>query len=74
SERYGYNRNGISNDILQVINRRKSNINGVNAKASNNMMATLVVTLQIHNITLLQRVVDKIKHIPDVYTVRRLMK
>ncbi len=72
-EIYGYNRNGLLNDILQVINSLTSNINGVNAKVDNNKMATLVVTLQIHNINHLQRVVDKIKQIPDVYTVRRLM-
>ncbi|STY34871.1 GTP pyrophosphokinase [Listeria fleischmannii subsp. coloradonensis] len=72
-EIYGYNRNGLLNDILQVINSLTSNINGVNAKVDNNKMATLVLTLQIHNINHLQRVVDKIKQIPDVYTVRRLM-
>ncbi|WP_163652923.1 bifunctional (p)ppGpp synthetase/guanosine-3',5'-bis(diphosphate) 3'-pyrophosphohydrolase [Listeria sp. PSOL-1] len=72
-EIYGYNRSGLLNDILQVINSLTSNINGVNAKVDNNKMATLVVTLQIHNISHLQRVVDKIKQIPDVYTVRRLM-
>lgn len=72
-EIFGYNRNGLLNDILQVINSLTSNINGVNAKVDHNKMATLVLTLQIHNINHLQRVVDKIKQIPDVYTVRRLM-
>ncbi|MBC1974861.1 bifunctional (p)ppGpp synthetase/guanosine-3',5'-bis(diphosphate) 3'-pyrophosphohydrolase [Listeria booriae] len=72
-EVFGYNRNGMLNDILQVVNSLTSNINGVNAKVDNNKMATLVLTLQIHNINHLQRVVDKIKQIPDVYTVRRLM-
>ncbi|MBC6309496.1 bifunctional (p)ppGpp synthetase/guanosine-3',5'-bis(diphosphate) 3'-pyrophosphohydrolase [Listeria sp. FSL L7-1582] len=72
-EVFGYNRNGMLNDILQVVNSLTSNINGVNAKVDNNKMATLVLTLQIHNINHLQRVVDKIKQVPDVYTVRRLM-
>lgn len=72
-EVFGYNRNGLLNDILQVVNSLTSNINGVNAKVDQNKMATLVLTLQIHNIAHLQRVVDKIKQIPDVYTVRRLM-
>lgn len=72
-EVFGYNRSGLLNDILQVVNSLTSNINGVNAKVDQNKMATLVLTLQIHNIAHLQRVVDKIKQIPDVYTVRRLM-
>ncbi|EUJ29848.1 GTP pyrophosphokinase [Listeria grayi] len=72
-EVYGYNRNGLLNEILQVVNSLTSNINGVNAKVDQNKMATLVLTLQIHNINHLQRVVDKIKQIPDIYAVRRLM-
>lgn len=72
-EVYGYNRNGLLNEILQVVNSLTSNINGVNAKVDQNKMATLVLTLQIHNISHLQRVVEKIKQIPDIYAVRRLM-
>lgn len=50
------------------------NINGVNARLDKREMAALVVNVMIRNKEEMQRVIDKLKQIYDVYTVRRVTK
>lgn len=68
----GYNRSGLLNEILQVINTQSKNLNNVNGRVDNNKMATITLNLGIENVDQLEKIVDKIKSIPDVYTVRRI--
>ncbi len=70
-EVYGYNRSGLLNDILQVISPMTKNLVSVDAKPTKNRMATIHITLAIQNLAHLERIVDKVKMVPDVYSVRR---
>lgn len=68
----GYNRTGLLNEILQVINTQSKTLNNVNGRVDNNKMATITLNLGIENTDQLEKIVDKIKSIPDVYLVRRI--
>ena len=68
----GYNRQGLLNDVLQVISALSHNLLGVEAHPSKNQMASLHVTIQVKNKAQLEHIVDKIKQIPDIYSVKRV--
>lgn len=69
----GYDRNGLLNEVLQAVNEAKTNISAVTGKSDRNKMATISMSIAIHNVNHLQRVVERIKQIPDIYSVRRIM-
>ena len=69
----GYDRRGLLNDILHVINESKTNIVAVNGRTDRNKIATIHVTILIHNVSHLRRVVERLKQIQDVYTVERTL-
>ncbi|MGV3487873.1 MAG: RelA/SpoT family protein [Tuberibacillus sp.] len=69
----GFDRNGLLNEVLQAVSETKTQINAVSGKADRNKVAIIHMTIAIHNVNHLVRVVDKIKRIPDIYTVRRVM-
>ena len=69
----GYNRNGLLNEVLNVINSTTKSLNSVNGKVDANKMATISVNIGIINTHQLDFIVDKIKQIPDVYSVRRVI-
>ncbi|WP_029278306.1 RelA/SpoT family protein [Carnobacterium jeotgali] len=68
----GYNRSGLLNEVLQIVNSMTKNLNNVNGKVDNNKMATITLTVGIQNIHQLDKIVEKIKSIPEVYSVRRM--
>ncbi|WP_035052923.1 RelA/SpoT family protein [Carnobacterium pleistocenium] len=68
----GYNRSGLLNEVLQVVNSMTKNLNNVNGKVDNDKMATITLTVGIQNIYQLDKIVEKIKSIPDVYNVKRM--
>lgn len=68
----GYNRSGLLNEVLQVVNTMTRNLNNVNGRVDHNRMATITLTVGIPNLNQLEKIVDKIKMIPDVYSVRRI--
>ena len=68
----GYNRSGLLNEVLQVVNGMTRNLNNVSGKVDNNRMATITLTVGIPNLNHLERIIDKIKMIPDVYNVHRI--
>ncbi len=71
----GYDRRGLLNDVLQVINESKTNIIAVNGRSDRNKIAVIHVTILIHNIGHLRRIVDRLKQIGgDVYTVERTIQ
>ncbi|WHY84843.1 bifunctional (p)ppGpp synthetase/guanosine-3',5'-bis(diphosphate) 3'-pyrophosphohydrolase [Neobacillus novalis] len=69
----GYDRRGLLNEVLQAVNETKTNISAVTGKSDRNKMATISMSIAIHNVNHLQRVVERIKQIPDIYSVRRIM-
>jgi len=69
----GYDRHGLLNEILQVVNESKTTISAVSGKTDRNKMALINMSISIRNVSHLQKIVDKIKQIPDVYSVRRIM-
>ena len=70
-EIYGYDRSGLLNDVLQTVNAVTKRLVSVEAKTNKDKMATIRITVSIQNLTHLKSIVDKIKQIPEVYSVRR---
>ncbi|WP_173916039.1 bifunctional (p)ppGpp synthetase/guanosine-3',5'-bis(diphosphate) 3'-pyrophosphohydrolase [Halobacillus sp. Marseille-Q1614] len=73
-EIWGYDRRGLLNEVLQAVNETKTNITAVSGKSDRNKMATIHITILIQNTEHLRKIVDRIKQIQDVYTVRRVMQ
>ncbi|GMB07507.1 GTP pyrophosphokinase [Thermolongibacillus altinsuensis] len=70
----GYDRRGLLNEVLQAVNEAKTNISAVSGRTDHrNKIATIHMSIFIHNVSHLQKVVDRIKQIPDIYSVRRIM-
>ncbi|USG64088.1 bifunctional (p)ppGpp synthetase/guanosine-3',5'-bis(diphosphate) 3'-pyrophosphohydrolase [Brevibacillus ruminantium] len=69
----GQDRSGLLNDVLQVVAETKTNISAVSGKADKNRVATIHMTISISNIDHLQKVVERIKRIKDIYSVRRIL-
>ncbi|WP_018661053.1 RelA/SpoT family protein [Heyndrickxia acidiproducens] len=69
----GYDRRGLLNEVLQAVNETKTNISAVSGRTDRNKMATIIMSISIQNISHLHRVVERIKHIQDIYSVRRIM-
>ncbi|WP_026689106.1 RelA/SpoT family protein [Alteribacter aurantiacus] len=69
----GFDRRGLLNEVLQAVAETKTNINAVSGKSDKNKMATIDMTISIQNVAHLQKVVDRVKQIPDIYAVRRIM-
>ncbi len=69
----GYNRSGLLNDILQMVNNTSKNLNSVNGRVDNNKMAIIAITVGVRNNIELQRLIDNIKRVSDVYVVKRII-
>lgn len=69
----GYDRQGLLNDILQAVNEMKTNLTHVNGRSDRNEIAVVNITILIYNTEHLQRIVERIKQIKDVYTVTRTL-
>ena len=70
-EIYGYNRNGLLNDVLQALNAQTKSLNNVNGRVDHDKMADIHVTVGIRNLAHLDKLMDAVKNIPDVYEVKR---
>lgn len=68
----GYDRSGFLNEILQVINSQTNKLSNVNGKLDKSGTAIVKVTLAIQNLKELEQIVDKVKTVPDVYSVKRI--
>ncbi|WP_024423132.1 RelA/SpoT family protein [Bacillus safensis] len=69
----GYDRRGLLNEVLQAVNETKTNISYVSGKSDRNKVATIHMAIFIQNINHLHKVVERIKQIKDIYSVRRFM-
>ncbi|KGX88984.1 RelA/SpoT family protein [Pontibacillus litoralis] len=70
----GYDRRGLLNEVLQAVNETKTNIVAVSGKSDRNKMATIHMTILIYDTNHMRKIVERIKQIPDVYTVRRVLQ
>ncbi|MBB5173197.1 RelA/SpoT family protein [Texcoconibacillus texcoconensis] len=68
-----YDRRGLLNEVLQAVTETKTNINAVSGRSDKNKVATIDMTISIQNVAHLQKVVERIKRIPDIYSVQRVM-
>ncbi|MFX0559054.1 bifunctional (p)ppGpp synthetase/guanosine-3',5'-bis(diphosphate) 3'-pyrophosphohydrolase [Tepidibacillus infernus] len=70
----GMDRRGLLNEVLQAVSETKTNMTAVTGKSDKNKMASILMTILIHNTEHLHSVVERIKRVKDVYTVRRIMQ
>ncbi|WP_409289462.1 RelA/SpoT family protein [Peribacillus sp. SCS-37] len=69
----GYDRSGLLNEVLQAVNETKTNISAVSGRSDRNKVAIINMSISINNVNHLQKVVERIKQIHDIYAVRRIM-
>ncbi len=67
-----YDRAGLINEVMHMVSEAKTTITAVSGKADADKIATINMTIMIPHISHLNRVVEKIKQIPDVYSVIRV--
>ncbi|WP_170008760.1 RelA/SpoT family protein [Bacillus fonticola] len=66
-----FDRRGILNEVLQAVSETKTTFTAVTGKVDRHKMATIHLSISIQNMSHLHKVVERIKQIPDIYTVRR---
>ncbi|WP_051007505.1 RelA/SpoT family protein [Falseniella ignava] len=68
----GFDRSGLLNDILHVINHTVTNLNSFNGKVNENNGSIVTIRVLVKNTQQLDELMVKLKNIPNVYEVRRL--
>ncbi|ARJ37783.1 bifunctional (p)ppGpp synthetase/guanosine-3',5'-bis(diphosphate) 3'-pyrophosphohydrolase [Sporosarcina sp. P21c] len=68
-----FDRQGLLNEVMMVVADMNTPITAVSGKADKDDIAHIHMSIKIQNIAHLQRTVDKIKQIKDVYSVERVM-
>lgn len=68
----GFDRSGLINDVLHVVNHTVKNLRNVNGKVDANSTAVVTIKVGISNTTQLQELMTKLRNIPDVYDVSRV--
>lgn len=69
----GYDRHGLLNDVLQVVNETNVKISSVNGRADQNKIAHIHLAVLIRNTEHLEHVVNRIKQVKDIYAVTRTL-
>lgn len=69
----GFDRSGLMNDVLNVINHTVRNLKGINGRITDDGMAVLTVTVSISNVSQLEDLIRKLSSVPDVYEVERVV-
>ncbi|MGM0897164.1 MAG: RelA/SpoT family protein [Bacillota bacterium] len=67
-----YDRTGLINEVMHMVSETKTTITAVSGRADKDKIATINLSIMIPHITHLNRVVERIKQIPDVYSVTRV--
>lgn len=67
-----FDRPGLLNEVLQAVTESKTNIAAVSGKTDNDV-AAIHLTIKISNTAHLHKVADRIKQLPDVYSVQRII-
>lgn len=70
----GFDRNGLLNDVLNAVTESRTSMIAISGKSDRKQrIAVIHMTIAIHNVDHLHRVVEKIKRLKDIYSVRRIM-
>lgn len=68
----GYDRNGLLTDVLQVVTPLVSKISNVNGNVNHKTNHLKVrIRIEIQSLDQLEKIMDRIKNVPDVYEVKR---
>ncbi|CAB3393467.1 MULTISPECIES: RelA/SpoT family protein [Kyrpidia] len=70
----GLDRCGLINDVMNAVAETKTDITAVNGRADQHKMAIIHLSLNIRNVDHLHTVIERIKRIRDIYTVRRVVQ
>ncbi|WP_202080180.1 RelA/SpoT family protein [Caldalkalibacillus salinus] len=70
----GMDRKGLLNEVLQAVTETKTNILAVSGRADKHKLAHISMTVSIHNVDHLHKVVERIKRIQDIFSVQRIMQ
>lgn len=69
----GFDRHGLLNEVIQVITEARTSIHAVTGRTDQrHKVAFIHISLLINNIEHLRKVVEKVKQLPDIYSVRRI--
>src|SRR5690606_5053512 len=69
----GYDRHGILNDVLHVVNETNVQISSVSGRADQNKIAHIHLSVLIRNTDHLEHLVNRIKQVKDIYAVTRMI-
>ncbi|MDI3257487.1 MAG: bifunctional (p)ppGpp synthetase/guanosine-3',5'-bis(diphosphate) 3'-pyrophosphohydrolase [Kyrpidia sp.] len=70
----GLDRCGLINDVMNAVAETKTDITAVNGRTDQRKMAIIHMNLNIRNVDHLHTVIERIKRIRDIYTVRRVVQ
>ena len=70
----GFNRVGILNDVLRIVNNTTKMVDSVSGRVQQNKYVLISLLISIHNLEDLNRIITNLKNIPDVYEVERAIK
>ena len=68
-----FDRQGVLNEVMMVVAETKTPIVAVSGKADRESIAKINMTIKITNIAHLFKIVDRIKQVPDIYSVERVI-
>lgn len=68
----GFDRSGLINDVLHVVNHTVKNLRSVNGRVDTKSTATVTIKVAISNTMQLNDLMTKLRNIPDVYEVNRV--
>jgi GTP pyrophosphokinase len=68
----GFDRHGLLNEVLQAVSEMKTSIHAINGRSDKQKLAIVDMTISIHNLEHLHKIVERLKRIKDVYSVCRV--
>ncbi len=68
-----FDRQGLLNEVMMVVAETKTTMVAVSGKADRDSIARINMTIKITDINHLYRIVDRIKQVPDIYSVERII-
>lgn len=66
-----FDRTGLLNEVMMVVAETKTSMIAVSGKTNKDDIAKIQLSIKINNTAHLHRVVDRIKQVPDVFSVER---
>ncbi|WOS96388.1 RelA/SpoT family protein [Nosocomiicoccus massiliensis] len=73
-EIHGFDRNGLVNEILNLVSSEKVPITQVSGQTNTSNHAKVNISIMVQSKPDLHRIVDKIKNLKDIYSVERVFK